>query len=53
MCKLRGGSFSQCIPISYHHIVQFQHLTILLVNYTSIKQKNIDKSILLIKGEKL
>lgn len=52
MCELRGGIFSQCIPTSYDHIVHFKHLTVLLVSYTSVKQKKISKSILLIKGEK-
>ena len=32
-----GGILSQCICISNHHVVHFKHLTILFVNYTSIK----------------
>lgn len=28
---------SQCVCISNHHIAQFKYVTILLVNYTSIK----------------
>ena len=35
--ELDGEILSQCIWISNHHTVHFKYLTILFVNYTSIK----------------
>lgn len=40
------GILSQYIHISNHHLAHFEHIIILLVNYTSIKfkkKKKIDK----------
>ena len=38
MCS-DGGILSQCTHTSNYHDVHFQHLTILFVNYVSIKVK--------------
>lgn len=37
--NLMGGILSKCMLVLNHHDVHFNYLTILLVNYTSIKQK--------------
>ena len=35
-----GGILPQCVPISNHHKVRLKYLTILFVNYTSVKPKH-------------
>ena len=39
LINLMSGILLQCVPISNHHIVNSKYLTILFLNYTSIKLK--------------